>query len=252
MSKGSKWSKSERNGRYSGAFVGKLGEMLESPAYRVLSLAAHRVLARIEIELINHGGHENSRLIVTFRQFEEYGVRKHNIAAGIRELEALGFIEITEHGCAGNAGYGQPNKFRLTYRPALGAPADGSHEWRRIKTMEDALHTQKRALKPPSENVARRGGRRVQKTKPQPTNRSNSPHESHQIHPTNRGVKAPLSHTTNRGALSRSGSGPSAAGPATGPASKPPPAATATAGRATAASQPSQQAKRDPWTPTPP
>ena len=33
--------------------------MLESPAYRVMSLAAHRVIARIEIELCHHGGNDN-------------------------------------------------------------------------------------------------------------------------------------------------------------------------------------------------
>jgi len=49
-SKPSVWSKEARNS-YSGQFAGRLIEMLESPAYRALSLAAHRVLSRIEVEL---------------------------------------------------------------------------------------------------------------------------------------------------------------------------------------------------------
>jgi hypothetical protein len=74
--------------------------MLESPAYRVLSLAAHRVLSRIEIEFLHHGGKDNGKLPVTYEQFVEYGMDRASIALAIRETEALGFIEVTERGCA--------------------------------------------------------------------------------------------------------------------------------------------------------
>jgi hypothetical protein len=85
------------------AFAGRHIRMLESPAHRVLSLAALRALYRIEVELSNHGGNENGELPVTFQQFEEWGVRRHSIASAIRELEALGFIEVTQHGYGGAA-----------------------------------------------------------------------------------------------------------------------------------------------------
>ena len=97
--------------------------MLELPAYRVLSLAAHRMLDRLDVELGHHGGTENGNLIVTYRQFEAYGIHKDSVGPAQRELEALGFIEITERGCAGNAGFGKPNEFRLTFHPAEGAPS---------------------------------------------------------------------------------------------------------------------------------
>jgi hypothetical protein len=162
----SKWALAKgRATRYSGAFVGKLGEMLESPAFMALSPAAVRILFRLEIELLHQGGNDNGKLIVTFDQFEKYRIRRKAIAPALRELEALGFIEIVERGCAGNAGYGKPNVFRLTYRPAVGAPEDGSHEWRRIKTMEDALRIQKSARATPLQNRMRRGGNRVHKIK---------------------------------------------------------------------------------------
>jgi len=48
--------------------------MLESPAYRVLSRAAHLVISRIEVELGHHGGNDNGKLPVTVNQFVEYGV----------------------------------------------------------------------------------------------------------------------------------------------------------------------------------
>jgi hypothetical protein len=63
---------------------------------------------------------------------------RHAIAPAIRELVALGFIEVTEHGAAGNAEFRRPSKFRLTYRHAKGADGDGTHEWRRITSKEQA------------------------------------------------------------------------------------------------------------------
>jgi hypothetical protein len=45
---------------------------------------------------MHQGGTENGHLTVTFRQFEDYGVPKHGVAAALRELVAVDFIEITE------------------------------------------------------------------------------------------------------------------------------------------------------------
>ena len=105
--------------------------MLESPPYRQLSLSARRVLDRLEIELAHHGGMDNGRLPVTFDDFQRYGIDRHAIAPAIRELVALGFIEITEHGRAGNADWRSPNRFRITYKHTkdagpMGAPASKS------------------------------------------------------------------------------------------------------------------------------
>src|SRR5262245_10931340 len=99
-----------------GQFIPRLVEMMEAPSYRVLSLAAHLCLSRIEVELAHHAGYDNGRLIVTYDQFVEYGLHRHAIAPALRELQALGFIEITERGVAGNAQHRAPNRFRLTYR----------------------------------------------------------------------------------------------------------------------------------------
>ena len=49
-------------------------EMIRSPAYRVLSASGHRVIARIRIELGDHGGQDNGRLPVTHRNFHDYGI----------------------------------------------------------------------------------------------------------------------------------------------------------------------------------
>src|SRR5215211_6181636 len=101
--------------RIEGQWTHRHIEMMTSPAYRVLSLSAHLCLSRLEIENANHAATENGQLIVTYNQFEEYGVHRQAIAPALRELVALGLIEITEQGVAGNAEHRAPNRFRLTY-----------------------------------------------------------------------------------------------------------------------------------------
>jgi hypothetical protein len=99
-----------------GPFAWRTIEMMESPAFRVLSHSARRILDRLEIELAHHAGTDNGKLPCTFDHFAEYGIDRHSIAPALRELAALKFIEITEHGRAGNAEYRRPNLFRLNYR----------------------------------------------------------------------------------------------------------------------------------------
>jgi len=89
--------------------------MVESPALRVLSRAAHLAMHRLESEHMTNGGAENGKLTVTRRQFEEWGIHLASIAPAIRELVALGFVEVTGHGHAGVGGYGEAKRFRLTY-----------------------------------------------------------------------------------------------------------------------------------------
>jgi hypothetical protein len=128
----------KRRTQIAGQFAARTIEMLESPAYRVLTLTAHRVMSRLEIELAHHGGCENGRLPVTYEHFVEYGMDRHAVGPAISELEALGFVEVTEQGRAGNAEWRTPNYFRLTYRHTdRAAPTD---DWKRITTEADAQH----------------------------------------------------------------------------------------------------------------
>src|SRR5260370_14969482 len=134
-------TRSNRRKAISGQFSARRIEMLESPAFRVLSPSARRVLDRIEIEFAHHGETGNGRLKVTYDDFEDHGIRRQSIASAIRETASLGLIEVTERGCAGNADFRRPNSFRLTYRHTDDDPGDGTHEWRQIKTMDQAIET---------------------------------------------------------------------------------------------------------------
>jgi DNA-binding PadR family transcriptional regulator len=132
--------------------------MLESPAYRVLSQGAHRVIARIAIELASHGGNDNGQLPVTKEQFEEYGVHHNAIAPALREAEALGFIETTERGRGGNAEMRRPSFYRVTFLHERNSRAHGpTHEWSKIKTMEDAERIAAEGRKAKSQNSVNNG-----------------------------------------------------------------------------------------------
>src|SRR5580692_6976274 len=138
----------DRTGRSSGSrktnrftqletpFAARPIRLLNSPAYRALSLSGHRALSRIEIEFAAHGGTSNGRLAVTYDDFGKYGIHRHAVAPAIRELVALGLIEVTEAGRAGNAEWRRPNFFRLTYRHIDNYKP--THEWERIETDQQA------------------------------------------------------------------------------------------------------------------
>jgi len=114
-------------------------ELMESPAYRVLSLSAHRALSRIEVEYAHHAGQENGQLIVKFDDFAEYGLHRSAIGPALAELEALGFIKITEHGkMARAAEYRRANKFLLMARPPEKKGPKLPDGWRRFETLKEA------------------------------------------------------------------------------------------------------------------
>jgi hypothetical protein len=151
--------------RVDGPFMPNLREMKQSPAFRVLTLAERRVLDRLEIEWLNKGGYEgsaNGKLIVTFAQFEEYGVRRNSIAPAIRGVVALGFTEVTQQGRAGNADFRRPSEYRITYYPTV--DAGPTHEWRQIS--EDDARMIAQGVKRPGSNSANSSPPKKQKTTP--------------------------------------------------------------------------------------
>lgn len=112
-------------------------EMIESPAYRVLSLQARKVMRRLELEHLAHGGQENGRLPCRYQDFVEYGCRKNTLAAALIEVQVLGFAITVRLGTKAFANIpGKATTFRLTYLASRDGPA--SNEWKAWKTTEDA------------------------------------------------------------------------------------------------------------------
>ena len=135
--------KTNRFTRLAEQFAARPVRMIRSAAFRELSLSARRLLDRLEFEFADHGGTNNGKLPVTYDDFKAYGIHRHSVAPAIREAVALGFVEVTEPGRAGNAEYRKPNLFRLTYRNIDNGPP--THEWERIETDEQAAATAKSA-----------------------------------------------------------------------------------------------------------
>jgi hypothetical protein len=176
-----------------GAFIAHPRQLLESPSRRVLSLAERRVLDRIELEHIAHGGAENGKLPVTYADFERWGVRPDSIAGAVRALEALGLIEITRHGYAGAAEKRAPSLYRLTYLTAWNAgraDGTGTHEYLKIETVKEAEETAKRARKA----INPRNSARARRNFATPQSVPISPHklrcQTQNSRPTNCGVHA--------------------------------------------------------------
>jgi len=111
----------KRRNRINEAFSPRTIEMLKSPAYRTLSLSAHRVISRIEIELSSHGGNDNGHLPVTKLDFMEYGVSARLVPAAIREAHELGFIAAL-----------LPSHLRGHAYVMLGSPQQAAAEFQRI------------------------------------------------------------------------------------------------------------------------
>jgi hypothetical protein len=161
----------KRYTKIGGQFAPRLIDMLRSPAWCVLSLSGRRILDRVEIELADHGGTDNGKLPITYDDFERYGIDRHAIAPAIRECVALGFLEVTEVGRAGNAEWRKPNLFRLTYRNTNhGGP---THEWKRV-TMEDATSIARMARKAAPQKQNSNGGKRQTPVGETPTENTNS------------------------------------------------------------------------------
>ncbi|OAS26002.1 hypothetical protein A5481_07535 [Methylobacterium platani] len=112
--------------------------MLDSPAMKVVSGPALKILMRIGLEHLAHGGADNGRLPVTYEDFKTAGVARSTIALALAELIALGLIERTD---AGRMGWGEdkgrPSTYRLTWIGTAERlkPTD---EWQRHKSVEDA------------------------------------------------------------------------------------------------------------------
>ena len=185
--------KPPRKNRISGQWSPRPIEMLESPAYRTLSLSAHRVISRIEIELARHGGHDNGRLPVTKQAFIAFGVHNDAVAPAIREAEALGFIRVTERGRGGNSEHRKPNLFRVTFAHGRNSQSEPpKHDWRRIKTIEEAIAVARAARAAKSRTAVSIGKRAARKIEPGYENRTyplgyqNRTRNSHSRGPENR------------------------------------------------------------------
>ena len=114
--------------------------MIRSTVFRSLRLTDLRILQRLEIEHVSHGGKQNGDLTCTYADFVEYGVRRASIPEGIRRLVRGGFLVVTEQGRQSYGDLRIPSRYRLTYLPTFadGRWVEPTHEWRLLEKQKAA------------------------------------------------------------------------------------------------------------------
>ncbi len=126
-----------------GGWIWLTRELLESKAFRSLSLNACRALFRIACEHLNHAGLDNGRLKVTYNDFVAYGIRRHSIKVAIAELVRSGLVAIAQPGRhVHGEDRGAPTEFRLTWLP-VGTETDfqpATNQWKNFSS-SDATDT---------------------------------------------------------------------------------------------------------------
>jgi hypothetical protein len=105
------------------AFVKLYRDLLESDAWRSLSINARRLLDFLMIEHMRHGGKRNGFLLAPREQLEKCGIGARHISPAIEEAERVGLVDCKR-------GVGQrPSMYTLTWLQ-LSDGSDPSNRWR--------------------------------------------------------------------------------------------------------------------------
>ena len=135
--------------------------MLESDAYRSLGKTELKILARLEIELMRHCGTNNGRIICTYDDFAEYGIRRPSIPRALCRLRKVGLLVVTQRGR--RSALRNPHHYRLPYLLSYDeagniiAPTDEWKSYRPIRSPKNGRSAQKSG----NENVPGTGNENV-------------------------------------------------------------------------------------------
>ncbi len=137
-------------------------DLLDSHAWRAQSINCRRVVDRIILEHIGHGGLTNGALVVTYDDFRRCGVRGNAILPALEEAIALGLIRRVRVGHRAWGDFkGRPALYGLTWFGMVDGQAP-SNEWKRFGTPEEAEQASKNARQEVTETASDRPARRSQ------------------------------------------------------------------------------------------
>ena len=112
-----------------GAWVAHRLELYLCPSWRHAPVPLRRLLERLEIEHLRHGGMNNGELFVAYTQFVAANISRRKIGQILDLGISLGLLEVMRQ----REPIGDlraPNAYRLTYLPTKSAaPTD---EWKRV------------------------------------------------------------------------------------------------------------------------
>lgn len=124
-------------------FVWFTRQIMRSSAFRAMSLNARKLVDRVLIEHMDHGGAQNGELIVTYADLVDWGIRRNSIPPAIAEVVALGILEHRPGRASHIAGKGHPQVFRISWLPTGDEPP--STKWCAFTTIEQANKVAKAA-----------------------------------------------------------------------------------------------------------
>lgn len=127
-----------KKGSINGNFVAHPCALRESPAWRALPDNARRVLDRLELEHMRHGGAENGHLKCTYSDFVLAGLRRASVSLAIRQCVALGFLKITKRGGRSISDVRSPSQYFLTYLPGWKRSLQPTDDWKLITSDVEA------------------------------------------------------------------------------------------------------------------
>jgi hypothetical protein len=122
--------------------------LLGGVVLNALSIMARRVLDRLIAEHLKHGGRDNGRLHVSYRQLAQWTrANDGNIPPALAELVDLGLLVITHGERVAGSSKVAPNVYRLTFFPDH-EDAASTDEWRRWEPSRGAPHGMRRRAAP--------------------------------------------------------------------------------------------------------
>src|SRR5262249_33091400 len=98
-------------------FVMHSRELIASEAWRTRPIHVVRLMDRLEIEHLAHGGTENGNLLLTYDQMVEAGIGRQYCNDAIKEAERRGLVEAKRASYCG-AARTAPTRFGITYLKA--------------------------------------------------------------------------------------------------------------------------------------
>lgn len=114
--------------------------LLESEAWRGMSVNCRRLIDRLLIEHCKHAGRENGRLVATYNQLVAYGISRKKIRHAIVEARRRGLIQITRRGgLYGIDAHRTPSNYRLTFVGCVSPPAAATNDWRHFEKSKNRV-----------------------------------------------------------------------------------------------------------------
>ena len=111
-----------------------------------MRFAARKIVDRLIVEHLAHGGTENGNLVATYTNFQQYGLRRRSsIGPAIIEAETVGFIDVIERGGSAYAEFRNPSRYALTWLDRKDGTAP-TNRWKAFETAADARKAVREAL----------------------------------------------------------------------------------------------------------